>query len=142
MVVDSSGWTGDGPFTPLLLGALETIETIAYLKVEDAPSSRVDARYALIANEIFVQFVVHARRERVTRFGFLPGSRLVTAKAMSLQGVARILGGTAEVGDPDYEDDGMLQYLRTEHIVAPYQTRGIKVVELVRVYELGMERGV
>jgi hypothetical protein len=31
----------------------------------------------------------------------------------------------------------MLQYLRTERIVPPYQTRGYKLVELVRIYEAG-----
>jgi hypothetical protein len=31
----------------------------------------------------------------------------------------------------------MLQYLRTERIVPPYQTRGYKLVELVRIYDLG-----
>jgi hypothetical protein len=31
----------------------------------------------------------------------------------------------------------MVQYLRTERIVPPYQTRGYKLVELVRVYEVG-----
>ena len=31
----------------------------------------------------------------------------------------------------------MLQYLRTERIVPPYQTRGYKLVELVRLYEAG-----
>jgi hypothetical protein len=34
----------------------------------------------------------------------------------------------------DYTDDGMLQYLRTQRIVPPYQTRGYKLVEMVRVY--------
>ena len=38
---------------------------------------------------------------------------------------------------PDYADDEMLQYLRTERIIPPYQTRGYKLVELVRVYEVG-----
>jgi hypothetical protein len=28
----------------------------------------------------------------------------------------------------------MLQYLRAERIVQPYQTRGLKLVELVRIY--------
>jgi hypothetical protein len=28
----------------------------------------------------------------------------------------------------------MLQYLRTERIVPPYQTRGYKLVEMVRIY--------
>jgi hypothetical protein len=30
----------------------------------------------------------------------------------------------------------MLQYLRTERIVPPYQTKGYKLVELVRIYEV------
>jgi hypothetical protein len=30
----------------------------------------------------------------------------------------------------------MVQYLRTERIVPPYQTRGYKLVELVRIYEV------
>jgi hypothetical protein len=29
----------------------------------------------------------------------------------------------------------MIQYLRTERIIPPYQTRGYKLVELVRIYE-------
>jgi len=31
----------------------------------------------------------------------------------------------------------MLQYLRSERIVPPYQTRGYKLVELVRIYDAG-----
>ena len=31
-------------------------------------------------------------------------------------------------------DGAMLQYLRTERIIPPYQTRGYKLVELVRIY--------
>ena len=34
----------------------------------------------------------------------------------------------------------MLQYLRAERIVPPYQTRGYKLVELVRIYEAGTLR--
>jgi hypothetical protein len=34
----------------------------------------------------------------------------------------------------------MLQYLRTERIVAPYQTKGYKIVEMVRIYEVGTPR--
>jgi hypothetical protein len=33
----------------------------------------------------------------------------------------------------------MLQYLRSERIVPPYQTRGYKLVELVRIYEIAPE---
>ena len=54
--------------------------------------------------------------------------------AQHLEGLVAAL---AHVGEPDYEDDGMIQYLRTERVVAPYQTRGIKVVELVRIYKAG-----
>jgi hypothetical protein len=34
----------------------------------------------------------------------------------------------------------MMQYLRTERIIPPYQTRGYKLVELVRIYEITAER--
>jgi hypothetical protein len=51
-----------------------------------------------------------------------------------------VLGAIPDVGEPDYGDEGMLQYLRTERIVPPYQTRGYKLVELVRVYEVGTPR--
>ena len=42
-----------------------------------------------------------------------------------------------ESGQADYADDGMIQYLRTERIIPPYQTKGYKLVELVRIYEAG-----
>ena len=45
-----------------------------------------------------------------------------------------------EIGAPDYSDEAMLQYLRTERVIPPYQTKGYKLVELVRVYEVGTER--
>ena len=47
------------------------------------------------------------------------------------------LAALDDVGAPDYSDDGMLQYLRAERIIPPYQTRGYKLVELVRIYEVG-----
>jgi hypothetical protein len=137
MKAETGGWTGEGTFTPLLLAALEQIEAIVALRVEDAPASRVDAGYALIANEIFVRFRLDTRDVAVTRFGFLPGRRRVGVPAMTLAGLGEVLAGIEGVGAPDYTDEGMLQYLRTERIVPPYQTRGIKVVELVRVYDFG-----
>ena len=53
-----------------------------------------------------------------------------------------MLGLTAapEIGAPDYSDEGMLQYLRTERIIPPYQTRGYKLVELVRLYDASAPR--
>ena len=135
MQFDDREWTGEGTFTPVMLEVLKGIEAIAFLKVEDAPASRVDAGYALIANEIYVTFHTQTRREPVTRFGFLPGTRVVTAKAMTLEDLAAAMGRVERAGEPDYADEGMLQYLRTERIVPPYQTRGVKVVEMVRIYE-------
>ena len=43
----------------------------------------------------------------------------------------------AHVVPADYADEGMIQYLRTERIIPPYQTRGYKLVELLRIYEVG-----
>ena len=59
---------------------------------------------------------------------------------MTVAGLEQALAGLSDVGAPDYSDDGMLQYLRTERIVPPYQTRGYKLVELVRIYEIGSAR--
>ena len=56
-------------------------------------------------------------------------------------GILRFGGtGIEGVGAPDYGDEGMLQYLRAERIIPPYQTRGYKLVEMVRVYEVGTAR--
>ena len=55
---------------------------------------------------------------------------------MTIADLEQALTGAAHIGAPDYTDDGMLQYLRAERIVPPYQTRGYKLVELVRIYEL------
>ena len=69
--------------------------------------------------------------------GIIPGSREVVFPVMTLGGLAAVLAGTDGIGAPDYADEGMLQYLRTERIVAPYQIKGMKVVEMVRIYEAG-----
>lgn len=138
MDVDTSGWTGEGTFTPVLIAALQQIDAIAALRVEDAPASRADSGYALIANEIFVSFRTELQVEAVKRFGFLPATRRVTVPIMTLAALGGVLAGVEDVGAPDYADEGMLQYLRTERIIPPYQTRGIKVVELVRVYDFGI----
>jgi hypothetical protein len=39
------------------------------------------------------------------------------------------------IGEADYADEGMLQYLRTERVIPSFQTRGYKLVELVRIYQ-------
>ena len=76
------------------------------------------------------------RRLPVRRLGILPGVRTFEEKAMTLSTLEKTLSDVPSVGAPDYSDEGMLQYLKAERIVPPYQTRGYKLVELVRVYEL------
>ena len=74
---------------------------------------------------------------RTRRFGVIPRSVVVTEKRMTLSQLESALASIDGVGEPDYSDEGMLQYLRTERIIPPYQTRGVKLVELVRIYEAG-----
>jgi hypothetical protein len=140
MELDTSKWSGEGEFTALLVERLQTLETIALVRVEDAPASRSEADYNFISNELFVAFTTKVRRVPVRRWGFVPGSRAVTEKEMTISALEQALSGIADVGAPDYSDDGMLQYLRSQRIVPPYQTRGYKLVELVRIYEVGAER--
>ena len=138
--IDTSNWSGEGAFTHLLVERLQQIESVDVVRIEDAPASRSEADYNFISNEIFVGFVTITRQERIRRFGFVPGSRTVTESAMTVPGLEAALASVPDIGPPDYSDDGMLQYLRTERIVPPYQTRGYKLVELVRIYEVGAPR--
>ena len=135
MTVDTSKWSGEGTFTRTLVELLQGLEAIDVVRVEDAPASRSEADYNFISNEIFVTFASAQSHERTRRFGFLPTTRIVTTKAMTVAELEQRLFARPEVGAPDYSDNGMLQYLRTERIIPPYQTRGYKLVELVRVYE-------
>lgn len=137
MEVDTSGWSGEGEFTKRLIDALRTFGSVSLLKVEDAPASRADAGFSFISNELFVRFVSVETVVPTRRFGFIPGSATVRAKADTLEGLEAALSAVDGIGPADYLDDGMLQYLRTERIVPPYQTRGYKLIELVRLYEAG-----
>jgi len=137
---DISRWSGEGQFTHLLLDHLRRVYEIRYIRVEDAPSTRSEADYQFLSNEVFLDFAVRDRQERYSRFGFLPARRIVQDAAMTLGGLEQLLTSIADIGSPDYSDDGMLQYLRSERIVPPYQTRGYKLVELVRIYRVGAER--
>lgn len=139
MQIESAGWTGEGAFTAALVEALQAVETIEFLRVEDAPASRAEPGYAFISNELYVKFKTTSRTGTRRRLG-LPWPARIEVKQMSLGGLAARLGHAASVGEPDYADEGMLQYLRTERIVAPYQTKGVKVVEMVRIYEVGASR--
>ena len=138
--LETSAWSGEGTFTQLLLERLGDVAGVRFVRVEDAPATRSDADYNFISNELYVGFATVERQERIKRFGVLPGVRSVTDKALTLQGLEAALTGIAEVGAPDYGDEGMLQYLRAERIIPPYQTRGYKLVEMVRIYEVGTPR--
>jgi hypothetical protein len=138
--VDTSAWSGEGAFTQLLLDRLEQVEAIRFVRVQDAPASRSEADYNFVSNELFVDFETRDRRERTTRFGFLPSVRTVSEKTMTIPGLEEALTAIPDIGAPDYGDQGMLQYMRAERIVPPYQTRGYKLVELVRIYEVGAPR--
>ena len=126
MNLEASGWSGEGTFTKLLIVALREIPAVEALRVEDAPASRADSGFSFISNELYVLFAstrhtLSRRKERL----------------MTLGGLEVALADIPEIGAPDYSDDGMLQYLRTERILQPYQTRSYKMIELVRLYETG-----
>jgi hypothetical protein len=122
MILDTSKWSGEGTFTQVLIDELRQIDTVALVRVEDAPASRSEADYNFISNEIYVAFTTATRSERIRRFGFLPASKTVEEKTQTLPDLEAALTALPAVGAPDYSDDGMLQYLRAERIVPPYQT--------------------
>jgi hypothetical protein len=135
MQIETANWSGDGNFTVALVEALKQVESIALLRVEDAPAGRAESGYNLLANEVFVGF----RLRRVIVFGRLAGlplPRVATRPDMTLSELGERLARVDGIGAADYADRKMLQYLRTERVIQPYQTRGYKLVELVRVYEM------
>ena len=136
MEVDAAGWSGEGTFTTTLIEQLKLFPSIDFIRVEDAPASHTESNYNFISNEVYVRF----RAERVTEsskwLGVVPISRRTWKPAMTLADLEAQLASLEQVGAPDYADEAMLQYLKTERIVPPYQTRGYKVVELVRIYRL------
>jgi hypothetical protein len=138
--IESSAWSGEGTFTALLIDRLRDVAGVRFVRVEDAPATRSDADYNFISNEVFVAFATRDREERSRRFGFLPATRMITEKVLDLGGLEETLKTIDDIGLPDYSDQGMLQFLRTERIIPPYQTRGYKLVELVRIYEIGTAR--
>jgi hypothetical protein len=134
MDVDTQAWSGEGDFTTRLIEILGRMEEIAAIRVGDAPSSQSGTGYVFLSNEIFVRFATERVREPVRRLGVLPGTRVVERPRLTLATLESRLAGVEGIGPADYLDDGMIQYLRAERIVAPYQTQGYKLVEMVRVY--------
>jgi hypothetical protein len=137
MDIDTEAWSGEGAFTQTVIDRLKTVEQVAAVKVEDAPASRSEADYNFISNEIFVTFACAERQESIRRLGIFPGRKRVAEKTLVLAGLQTILEAAEGIGPADYADEGMIQYLRTERIIPPYQTRGYKLVELLRIYEVG-----
>ena len=137
MDLDTTRWSGDGAFTQTLIDAFQRLDQVTCLRVEDVPSSRSGVEYNFISNELFVEFRTRNRAVRAKWLGLLPVTRILTESMMTVTDLQHALSDLEEVGPPDYADDGMLQYLHTERIVPPYQTRGYKLVELVRIYEAG-----
>lgn len=136
MDFDSSGWSGEGAFTATLVEHLKTFDSIEYVRVEDAPASHTEANYNFISNEVYVRFRAERASEPGRWLGIVPVRRPVLKPAMTLADLEGQLTRVEQVGPPDYADEAMLQYLKTERIIPPYQTRGYKVVELVRIYRL------
>lgn len=134
-IVDTTAWSGDGDFTARLIEVIRSLSAVVRLRVEDAPATRVESAFSFISNELFVSFAAAERRVRTRKLAFIPASVVVTDKLMTLSQLEAVLTSTEDVGAPDYADEGMLQYLRTQRVIPPYQTRGIKLVELVRIYE-------
>ena len=134
--VDAAGWSGEGTFTATLVEELKRVPSIDFIRVEDAPASHTDANYNFISNEIYVRFRLERSTKPARLLGFVPVQRAVWTPVMTLEGLHEHLVTMERVGAADYADEAMLQYLKTERIVPPYQTRGYKVVELVRVYRL------
>lgn len=127
VALDVSKWTGEGAFTKQLVDALRAFAGLVGIRVEDSPSSRSDPTFLFVSNEVFLM-VPAGRAARLAGAGRGGGT------GETLHSVADLLASLDHIGPPDYEDEGMLQYLRTERIVPPYQTRGYKLVEMVRVY--------
>jgi hypothetical protein len=138
MQLDVSRWSGDGEFTKSLIDVLGSLSGIAAIRIEDSPAGSSGSGYLFLSNEIYVEFEQRVRVTTGRWLGLIPVTRRALEPVLTLAALESLLGGHAEVGPPDFSDDSMLQYLRTERIVPPYQTRGYKLVEMVRIY--GVER--
>ena len=134
--LETAAWSGDGDFTRVLADAIAGLDEVSIVRVEDSPASRNDTGYAFLSNEIHVGFAGRAEQVRGRWLGVIPVTRTRDVPALDLAGLAERLAATDGIGAPDYQDEGMLQFLRAERISAPWQTKGIKVVELVRVYAM------
>lgn len=139
MDIDRERWSGEGDFTEQLLAWLAERDDIVFVRVEDAQATRAEVDYNFISNEIYLRFRTRERQERGRLWGVIPIRRTVPEKVMTLEALETALSEAPELGEPDYADEGMIQYLHTQRVIPPYQTRGYKLIELVRIYEAGAE---
>lgn len=137
--IDSTNWSGEGDFTRRLIEALAALDEVVHVRVEDSPASRQDQGYAFLSNELYLGFATETRI--VSRRWPFPLTRRqrVDAPRLSIPALAARLADLGDIGEPDYQDEGMLQYLRAERVRAPWQSKGIKVVEMVRIYAAGTQ---
>ena len=137
MDIDRERWSGEGDFTEQLLAWLAEHDDIVFLRVEDADATRAEVDYNFISNEIYVRFRVRERQERRRLLGVIPIRRTIPEQVIPLEGLGSALATEPDLGEPDYADEAMIQYLHTQRVIPPYQTRGYKLIELVRIYEAG-----
>ena len=137
MDIDREQWSGEGDFTEQLLAWLAERDYIVFLRVEDAVATRAEVDYNFISNEIYVGFRTRDRQERRRLWGVVPVRRTIVEKVTTMEALETALADDPELGAPDYADEGMIQYLHTQRVIPPYQTRGYKLIELVRIYEAG-----
>jgi hypothetical protein len=135
--IDRDQWSGEGDFTEQLLSWLTEQPGIVSMRVEDASATRADVEYNFISNEIYVEFEVRTFYQKRRILGVIPLRLKSLEKTMTLERLNVALLTDSEFGEPDYADEGMIQFLHTERIIPPYQTKGYKLIELVRIYEFG-----
>ncbi len=134
--IDRERWSGEGELTARLVERLAGIEQVQFIRVEDAPASRAGTGFNFVCNEIYVAFRLQRTVETRKRFGVLPLPVIGHRRSLTLDRLETLLAGMEDIGVPDYVDTAMLQYLRAERVIPAYQTRGPKVVEMVRIYEV------
>ncbi len=135
--VDRDAWSGEGDLTAALIERIVSIEQVGFVRVEDAPASRTGAAFNFICNEIYVAFRIRRTIGWRSMFGVARLPTVVPRKSLTLLELGRLLAATVGIGAADYADATLLQYLRTERVVPAYQARGPKLVEVVRIYEVG-----
>jgi hypothetical protein len=140
--LDTSHWSGDGECTRAIVERLRADARVLHVRVEDAPASRDDVSYTFVSNELFIRPAVTWQRRGMRGWGFWPSSRRIAVSRLSVDDLEALLAADPAIGAPDYRDEGMVQFLRTQRIVPAYQTRGYKLVELVRIYMAALERPV